>query len=117
MFLTDLDGRPVEATRFVELDPATACGAEEGRTLCIDPRRTFLFLAALLEDEIARVRFVLLAGDLRQLVLAAGRRTDAPEAMLRRVEEVTALRTGSARHRSHLHIRIECPEDDRGCGG
>ena len=53
----------------------------------------------------------------RQLVLAAGRRADVSEEMLRRVEEVTALRDGSASHRSHLHIRIECPEGDAGCSG
>ncbi len=116
IFMSDLDHAPVEPARFVQLSEGTACGRDEGNVVCIDPRRTFLFLVALLEDEIARVRFVLIAGDLRQLVLAAGRRADVSEEMLRRVEEVTALRDGSASHRSHLHVRIECPEGDAGCG-
>lgn len=116
IFNTNLDGEPAEASRFVALAPTTGCGRDESGTFCIDPRRTFLFLVALLEDEVARVRFVLIAADLRQLVLAAGRRADVSEEVLARVEEITALRDGSASHRSHLHIRIECPEDDRGCG-
>ncbi|MCA9771786.1 MAG: penicillin-insensitive murein endopeptidase [Myxococcales bacterium] len=116
IFVTDLDGASVEPSRFVALAPTTGCGRDEGGTYCLDPRRTFLFIVALLEDEVAQVRFVLIAADLRQLVLAAGRRADVSDEMLRRVEEVTALRDGSASHRSHLHVRIECPADDRGCG-
>ncbi len=117
MFVTDLDGASVEPSRFVELARDGTCGFADRNTFCLDPRRTFLFLAALLEDELVRVRFVLIAADLRQLVLAAGRRADVTDELLRRVEEVTALREGSASHRSHLHVRIECPEADRGCSG
>jgi len=117
IFVTDDDGEPTQATSFVELDRRTGCGRHDGRMVCIDPRRTFLFLVALLEDDVAQVRFVLIAGDLRQLVLAAGRRTDASQRMLDRVEEITRLRRGSASHRSHLHVRIECPEGDRRCRG
>lgn len=117
MFLTDLDGTSVEASRFVELSRNGTCGRDERNTFCLDARRTFLFLAALVEDERVRVRFVLIAADLRQLVLAAGRRADVSEEVLQRVEEVTALREGSESHRSHLHVRIECPEADRGCSG
>ncbi len=115
IFVTDDQGEPIAATRFVELDRRTGCGRDERRTVCIDPRRTFLFLVALIRDPVTRIRFVLIAGDLRQLVLAAGRRTDVSPEEMRRVEEITALRRGSASHRSHLHIRIQCPEDDAGC--
>lgn len=118
MFYTDLDGESVATSRFIDLDERTGCGRDDDHQLrCLDPRRTFLFIVALLEDETTRVRFVLIAGDLRQLVLAAGRRADVSDEMLQRVEEVTATRQGSAAHRSHLHIRIECPEDDAGCSG
>ena len=115
IFVTDDGGEPVQATRFVALDRRTGCGRDHGRTVCIDPRRTFLFMAALAEDEGVDVQFVLIAGDLRQLVLAAGRRADVPPEILRRVEEFTRLRRGSAAHRSHLHLRIACAEDDAGC--
>jgi len=117
IFVTDDQGEPLEATRFVELSRRTGCGRNEGRTVCIDPRRTFLFLVALIRDEAVRVRFVLIAGDLRQLVLAAGRRTEVSEEEMRSIERITRLRRGSASHRSHLHIRIECPEGDAGCSG
>ena len=117
IFVTDDGGEPVVATRFVALDRRTGCGRNDGRVVCIDPRRTYLFIASLVEDESVRVRFVLLAGDLRQLVLAAGRRADTSDEVMQRVEEITALRRGSDSHRSHLHIRIECPDGDRTCSG
>lgn len=113
LFYTDLDGGSVEPARFVELHRETGCGRDHGQTYCLDGRRTFLYLVALLEDEAARVQVVLIASDLRELVLAAGRRLDVTQETLDRVREITRPRQGSASHRSHLHVRIECPESDR----
>jgi penicillin-insensitive murein DD-endopeptidase len=111
-FLTDEDGRPAEPSRFLELD-RDGCARERGQVFCLDPRRTFLLVAAMLEDPITRVQWVLMAEDLRQLVLAAGRRSDADDDLIERVTLATEPRQGSASHRSHLHVRIYCPLDDR----
>jgi penicillin-insensitive murein endopeptidase len=111
LFLTDENGRAVEAPRFLELD-RHACARDNGVAYCLDARRTFLFIAALLEDEATRVQWILLASDLRQRVLAAGRRLGVDDALLARVEEATTPRDGSESHRSHLHVRISCPPDD-----
>lgn len=113
LFLTDDEHRPVEPDRFVTLEEGSACGRDRGRTFCLDGARTFRFLAALVADDAVEVQWVLIAADLRELVLAAGRRLDPPPELLERVAEVTELRDGSASHRSHLHVRILCPEDDR----
>lgn len=111
-FMTDEEGEPVATPSFVELAPGSGCGRTEGRSYCIDPRRTFELVVALLQDEEVRVRWILMASDLRQLVLASGRRLDVPVDLMRRVEEATVPRDGSASHRSHIHVRIECPDDD-----
>lgn len=112
LFVTDEDGRAVEAPRFLQLDQA-GCATERGVAYCLDPRRTFLFIAALLEDPSVRVQWILIAADLRQRILAAGRRLDVSPELLARVEEATTPRDGSEGHRSHLHVRISCPDDDR----
>ena len=111
LFLTDQDGEAIEPPRFLELDQY-ACASERGVAYCFDPRRTFLFITALLEDSITRVQWILIAADLRQRILAAGRRLDVSPELLARVETATEPRDGSESHRSHLHVRILCPEDD-----
>lgn len=112
IFVTDVDGNPVEAPRFVDLDES-GCGRDAGVVYCIDARRTFLFIAELLADPVTRVQWILVAPHLRQLIMAAGRRLDADPEVQRRVEIATEPRDGSESHRSHLHVRIYCPPDDR----
>jgi penicillin-insensitive murein endopeptidase len=91
-FMTDQEGEPTATTSFVELAPESGCGRHDGRLVCIDPRRTFQLVVALLEDDDVRVRWILMASDLRQLVLASGRRLDVPEELMHRVEEATSPR-------------------------
>ncbi len=112
LFVTDDDNTPREPARFVQLAEPSGCGADRGQAYCLDAARTFRFLAALLEDEVA-IQWVLVAADLRELILAAGRRLDASDDVLDRVATMTEPRSGSASHRSHLHVRILCPADDR----
>lgn len=112
LFLTDDDNAPTEPSRFVQLGESSGCGRDRGRAFCLDAERTFRFLVAMLEDDV-EVQWVLIAADLRELVLAAGRRSGASDALLTQVATITELRGGSASHRSHLHVRIRCPEDDR----
>lgn len=111
LFVTDEDGDAIEPPRFLELDQG-GCATERGVAYCLDPRRTFRFIAALLEDATTRVQWILIAADLRQRILAAGRRLDVSAELLARVATATETRSGSEGHRSHLHVRISCPEDD-----
>ncbi len=111
-FVTDQDGHPIEPPRFLQLDES-GCASDQGQAYCIDPRRTFLFVVSLLSDPVTRVQWILMAADLRQLVLAAGRRLDVDDAVYQQVEIATEPRDGSESHRSHMHVRIYCPVDDR----
>ncbi len=110
--LTDDDGAPTEARRFVELGEG-GCGADRGEPYCLDAQRTFLLFAALLADPEARVQWILIAADLREQVLAAGRRLDVTDAVRERVVLATEPRAASEYHRSHFHVRIYCAVDDR----
>ena len=103
-FVTDPDGQPVEPPRFLELD-SSGCGRDRGESYCIDPRRTFLFVAALLADPVTRVQWILMAADLRQIVLAAGRHLGVDDDVYHQVEVATEPRVGSESHRSHIHVR------------
>ncbi|MEC7520036.1 MAG: penicillin-insensitive murein endopeptidase [Myxococcota bacterium] len=110
--LTDEDGAPVEARRFVELGEG-GCGRDRGVAYCLDASRTFWLFAALLADPEAGVQWILIAPDLREQVLAAGRRLDVSDDVRERVALATEPRAGSEHHRSHFHVRIYCPVDDR----
>lgn len=111
-YLLDEDGQPVETTRFVHLR-RNGCGRAEGRRYCFDPVRNWALIVALLADPVARVQYVLVTPYLRRRLLAEGERQNAPEELLERVRIATRPRTGSASHRSHFHVRIYCPLDDR----
>lgn len=110
--LTDEDGHAAEPDRFVELDDG-GCGADRGTSYCIDPARTFLLFRALLHDPVVRVQWILVAPDIREIVLAAGRRMELEDGEYERVEIATETRGGSESHRSHFHVRIYCAPDDR----
>lgn len=112
-YVTDENGRPAFVDRFVELDTISQCGRDRERVYCLDGARTFLMIVALLEDPGARVQWILLAPDIQQQILAAGRRLNMSDEILARVETATDPRDGSEGHRNHLHVRIECPADDR----
>jgi penicillin-insensitive murein endopeptidase len=113
--MTDEQGQPVEVTSFVELYD-DMCARVDGAVYCLDRKRTFLLFAAMVDDPVARVQWILVAADLRQRILAAGRRSGVDPELYDRVEELTAPRQGSEVHRNHFHVRIQCPEDDMpGC--
>jgi penicillin-insensitive murein endopeptidase len=110
--LTDEDGHASEPSRFVDLDGG-GCGVDRGTSYCIDPARTFQLFRALLEDPLVRVQWILVAPDIREIVLAAGRRMELEHGEYERVVIATETRGGSESHRSHFHVRIYCAPDDR----
>jgi penicillin-insensitive murein endopeptidase len=111
-YLRDARGRPVDSPGFVRLLRG-GCGEHGGREYCLDAARSFAFLAALAMDPEAGLQYVFVAPDLRDLLLAAGERDDAPAEVIRRVRLVTEPARGSGSHRSHFHLRVYCSEDDR----
>jgi penicillin-insensitive murein endopeptidase len=111
-YYEDRDAHPVAVDRFLRLSRERCARARAGLR-CLAPERTFRLLAALLDDPVARVQWVLLAFDLRESILAGGRALRVEPEVLDRVTRATAHREGSESHRDHLHVRIYCPADDR----
>ncbi|MGE0785349.1 MAG: penicillin-insensitive murein endopeptidase [Sandaracinaceae bacterium] len=114
-FLLDADGHAVQAPHFVSLR-RDGCGHIRDTRYCFDPARNVALLSAMVQDPVAQVQYVLVAPDIRNRVLAEAERQGIPTELLERIRTVTEPHAGSASHRSHFHVRIYCPEDDRpGC--
>ncbi|MBX3276229.1 MAG: penicillin-insensitive murein endopeptidase [Sandaracinaceae bacterium] len=115
LYVLDASGQPATLDRFVSLR-RDGCGEAAGARYCFDVERSWALVAAMVSDPIARVQYVLIAPDLRRRLLAEGERRRAPAELLARVALVTEPHAGSHSHRSHFHVRIYCPPDDRpGC--
>lgn len=114
-YLLNEAGEPVEPPRFVHVG-RRGCGRIGRDRYCFDVERNWTLLTALVSDPIARIQYVLVAPYIRRRLLAEGERRGASEALMARVRTVTAPHRGSSAHRSHFHVRIYCPVDDRpGC--
>ncbi len=114
-YLVDAAGNSAQPDRFVSLR-RDGCGRIREDRFCFDAMRNWALLAALVQDEGARVQYVLIAPDIRRRLLEEGRRQGAPAELIDRVSLVTEPHSGSHSHRSHFHVRIYCPTDDRpGC--
>lgn len=111
-YLLDEEGNSTQPDRFVNMR-RNGCGRVGETRFCFDAARNWSLLAALVEDPVARIQYVLVAPDIRRRVLAEGERVGAPAELLERVGIVTEPHSGSRSHRSHFHVRIYCPEDDR----
>lgn len=111
-YLRDEEGRSVVLPRFVNIG-RRGTGRMHGQVYRFDVARNWDLLVALTSDAVARVQYVLITPYLRRLLLDEGRRRGAPAEVMERVELVTHPHSGSASHRSHFHVRIYCPVDDR----
>lgn len=111
-FLLDEDGQSVAVERFVSLR-RNGCGEHRGTEFCLDAARTWQLLASLVSNDAAAVQYVLINPALRELLIAAGVEAGASEEVLERARTVTEPHSGSREHRSHMHLRIYCPPDDR----
>lgn len=111
-YLLDEDGEPAEPDRFVNLR-RNGCGRIGETRYCFDPARNWDLLAALVSDPTTVVQYILVAPDIRRRALEEGERRSVDPALLERVRVATEPHRGSRSHRSHFHVRIYCPVDDR----
>jgi len=111
-YLLDAEGQSTQAEQFVSLG-RDGCGSVRDDRFCFDAPRNWALIAAMVQDEAAQVQYVLIAPDIRNRLLEEGERQGAPAELMERVQTVTEPHSGSRSHRSHFHVRIYCPEDDR----
>jgi penicillin-insensitive murein DD-endopeptidase len=111
-YLVDDAGRPSEPPHFVHVG-RDGCGELRGVRYCFDAARNYALMARMLADPVARVQYVFVAPDIRRRLVEEGERRRAPPEELERVRIATEPHSGSHSHRSHFHVRIYCPSDDR----
>jgi penicillin-insensitive murein endopeptidase len=111
-YLKDAEGRPVELDRFVDMAP-NGCGDFAEVEYCFDDERNWALIAAMVDDPIARVQYILVTHYIRERLLATGTRLGAPADLIARVALATERHRGSSVHRNHFHIRVYCAMDDR----
>ncbi|MBN1655210.1 MAG: penicillin-insensitive murein endopeptidase [Deltaproteobacteria bacterium] len=84
--------------------------AQDDQRLQIDLRRTWRFIAALLETSGDLVQRIFIVEHLRSLLLQEAQRVKAPNDIRSRFEEVTCQ--PSTPHDDHMHVRFFCTADD-----
>ncbi|MBW2461100.1 MAG: penicillin-insensitive murein endopeptidase [Deltaproteobacteria bacterium] len=111
-YLIGADGQAVPQALFQRVD-ADGRARRSGRRFTFDDARNWALLVAFVDDPMAEVQYVILAPHIRERLLEYGRRIEAPEDQLRRVELVTRRMRGSDGHDDHFHVRIYCSVGDR----
>jgi murein endopeptidase len=114
-YLTDLDGTPIRAPRFLRCD-----GRGDGRddpTIRFDDQRNWEFVRALLEDPNEEVRQIFIYAPLRARLLAHAAKVKAPRQIRAKAAAAMMQPINALPHDDHFHIRISCPMDqlERGC--
>ena len=114
-YLTDLDGAPIRAPRFLRCD-----GRGDGRddpTIRFDDQRNWEFVRALLEDPNEEVRQIFIYAPLRARLLAYAAKVKAPRQLRAKAAAAMMQPVNALPHDDHFHIRISCPLDqlERGC--
>jgi len=118
LYLTTLDGAPVESPGFVHVGPdGLAWDPKNKRFLRLDVERTWLLVKTLLEDPEARVQWVFAHRNLEALLVQWARaRGDESETILRAMEVMEQPHPGGP-HDDHVHVRTACAPEEiaQGC--
>lgn len=115
-FYLDAAGKPMPAVG-VPLDPQgwgwdfkDLTIAEDDVRLQLDPRRTWRFVRALLEQNEAAVQRIFIVEHLRSLLLDEAQRSRSPLGVRKRFEQITCQ--PSTPHDDHMHVRFFCTAED-----
>lgn len=109
LYLTTLDGAPVESPGFVHVGTDGLAWDEKGRRfLRFDVERTWLLVKTLIEDPDARIQWVFANRNVEALLVQWGRaRGDSPDTIVRAIDVMLEPHPGGA-HDDHLHVRTAC---------
>jgi len=109
-YVVDLEGHPVEASRFMDFGPMGTTRREPSWRF--DDARNWALVAHLLTQAEAPVQYMFVSRELRRRLLAEGARQGAEPELLARASEVLYQPPRGGRHRDHFHIRIYCDARD-----
>lgn len=114
-YLVDDEGAPCVVESLLHVQPDGR--VQEKPSCLLDVARTWLLVAALLDDDEASVQWIFVADHIKQALLAYGRLHRAGRRTLARAVAVLHQPRGALPHDDHMHIRLFCPAEDRleGC--
>lgn len=109
LYLTTLDGAPVESPGFIRVGNDGLAWDEKGkRFLRFDVERTWLLVKTLVEDPDARIQWAFASRNVEALLLEWARaRGETGETLTRAMDVMLQPRPGGP-HDDHLHIRTAC---------
>jgi penicillin-insensitive murein DD-endopeptidase len=136
LFVTTVDGRPVESPGFLRFGPDGLADTHDGaakdddgkpnrkvaskdRFLRFDAGREWLLVKALISSRQANVQWLFVARWLEALIIEYARARGEDPELIWYAESVLQQPGDSAPHDDHLHLRIACTPDEAvaGCMG
>jgi penicillin-insensitive murein DD-endopeptidase len=114
-YLTDKKGNYAPSRLFVIGPDGRAKDAPSSHgPVRFDDARNWAMVASWLEDPLARVSHIFVAKPIRTRLLAAAARAGASPALRNRAALVLMQPRHVLPHDNHFHVRIGCPDDQRG---
>jgi murein endopeptidase len=116
----DLAFYALDAQGPVALEDLETFGTDlksEDGTLRFDVVRNWALVAAQVSDESIELKWVFVSSELRDALLAQGRKARAAPKIIAEAERVLHQPSNAPPHDDHFHVRIRCTEDERdeGC--
>jgi penicillin-insensitive murein endopeptidase len=113
LYLTTLDGAPVESPGFVHVGAdGLAWDAQGKRYLRFDVERTWLLVKHLVEDRDARIQWVFAHRNVEALLVEWARaRGESGDTIVRAMEVMLEPHPGGP-HDDHVHVRTACSPEE-----
>lgn len=111
-FVTDAHGRPVESQKLRTFDSQGR--ARDGSGLRFDDYRNWLLVQLWLKDSRADLEYVFVASHLRRRLLEFAQRRPAFRKYVADAAQFMRQPSNGLPHDDHFHVRIACPEKQRG---
>ncbi|HVJ93432.1 MAG TPA: hypothetical protein VM580_26705, partial [Labilithrix sp.] len=117
LYLTTLEGAPVESPGFVRVGPDGLAWDEKGkRFLRFDVERTWLLVKTLILDPDARIQWVFANRNVEAILIEWARaRGERGDTLVRAMEVMHEPHPGGP-HDDHVHIRTACSPEEVASG-
>jgi penicillin-insensitive murein endopeptidase len=112
-FIRSQTGRPLYSDHFVPFKGDGTAPSWPGAYF--DDARNWAFVSALVNDPHARVTYLFVATPIRARLLAYAERAGASLSARARAAELLMQPHGSLPHDDHFHVRVGCPDGQKGC--
>jgi penicillin-insensitive murein endopeptidase len=114
LYMTTLEGAPVETSDFVRVGNDGLAWDEAGkRFLRFDVEREWLLVKALVEDDGARTQWLFVSTPVKNMLLEWARaRGEKPETIVRAMDAMWQPPPPAQAHDDHIHFRTACEPDE-----